>query len=316
MNLSICIPTYNRAKYIKKNIELLIEFIKKNNLEKNIEIIISNNASSDETEKILYFFQKENFDIDLKIYNHKESLYIIENIIFVAKQSKNNYFMWLGDDDYIEEKYLLEILNIIEQNKFYREIFCILPSFRFIDTNGNLLPGGRGIIDRREVYEKSFKSCMKNSIKGHQMSGLVFSKKILEEYQKKQVNNMYPFIFFVAYTAIHGKVYYVPEYPVKVTQGEKKYWNYGKDGLISEIFDNYKKFKQISYFQRSILEIYILYTQSWRYFQYKKKVISCIFNILKCKNMTFISKILFIPTIFITLIVLIIKKFILRGKNE
>lgn len=314
MSLSICIPTYNRAKYIKKNIELLIKYIKKNNLEKNIEIIISNNASNDETEKILNACQKENFDINLKIYNQKESLYIIENIIFVAEQSKNNYFMWLGDDDYIEEKYLLEVLNIIKQNKFSEEIFCILPSFKQI--KGELEIGGRGLFDKKKIYNKNFKSCVENSYKGHQMSGLVFSKKILKTYRENKVNNMYPFIFFVAYSSLNGKIYYIPEYPVRVTVGEKKYWSYGKDGLISEVFDNYKRLKQISYFQRSILEIYILYKQSWRYFQYKDKIISCIFHIIKCKNMTYISKILFIPTIFITITILITKKFILRGKNE
>lgn len=309
MSLSICIPTYNRANYVKKNIELLIEFIKRNNLKNNVEIIISNNASTDKTENILNICKTENEDIDLKIYNQKESLGMLGNIIFVGEQSKNEYFMYIGDDDYIEEKYLLEVIGIIEENKFSNEIFSILPSNVGIDGNGNSVPGGRGASDKREIYEKGFKSCVANSYKGHQLSGLVFSKKVLEEYKKRKVNNLYPFIFFVAYTSLNGKTYYIPEYPVKVTEGEKKYWNYGKDGLLSDIFDNYKKLKQISYIQRSILEMNMLLRQRWRYIQYRTKIISCVFNILKMKNMTVLSKILFIPLVSIILMIILIKKF-------
>ena len=52
--ISLCIPTYNRAKYLKKSIESVI----KQKAFKNgkIEIIISDNASNDNTENMCLNF--------------------------------------------------------------------------------------------------------------------------------------------------------------------------------------------------------------------------------------------------------------------
>ncbi|NTU69602.1 glycosyltransferase family 2 protein [bacterium] len=49
--LSICIPTYNRSKIIKEKLNLLIseEVFQNNN---DIEIVISDNCSIDDTEKV------------------------------------------------------------------------------------------------------------------------------------------------------------------------------------------------------------------------------------------------------------------------
>lgn len=308
--LSICIPTYNRDVYLLKNLELLKSYIEKNKLIEIIEIVISNNASTDQTFEVLTLFEKINPKLKLKIYNQKSNIGMIKNFEFVACKALNNIFMWLGDDDYISEDYLLKVLDIIERNKNTKEIFSILPSFKPINGNGEVLSGGRGVNDSEQIFEKGFKTCIKNSYKGHQMSGLVFSKNILEIYKERKVNNMYPFIFFVAYSNLNGKTYYIPQYPVKVTVGEKKYWNYGNDGLVSEVFDNYMKLDELSYLEKSFLELYFLKIQSWRYLQYQRKVFYAILNIIKNKNTTFVVKFIFIVLVFYIFIKILIKKMV------
>ena len=55
--VSICIPTYNRAEYLKKTLETIV--VQEPFLNKKVEVVISDNASTDATEEICSaFFQK------------------------------------------------------------------------------------------------------------------------------------------------------------------------------------------------------------------------------------------------------------------
>ena len=55
--VSICIPTYNRAEYLKKTLETIV--VQEPFLDKKVEVVISDNASTDATEEICSaFFQK------------------------------------------------------------------------------------------------------------------------------------------------------------------------------------------------------------------------------------------------------------------
>ena len=59
--ISICIPTFNRSQYLKKSIDSIV--IQKEFLNGSVEIVISDNASTDETEEIVkpYVEQYGNF---------------------------------------------------------------------------------------------------------------------------------------------------------------------------------------------------------------------------------------------------------------
>lgn len=304
--LSILIPTYNRDIYVEKNIKMLSSYIIKNKLENDIEIIVSNNNSLDLTKKIL---ERLNEDIKfLKIYNQKENIGLEKNAIFTLEKSDSLYSMFLGDDDYIEENFLLHALEILEENK---EVGLIIPNFYPISINGEKIGKSRDFKLKNQFYKKGFKSCLKNSWRGHQMSGIIFkTEKVYEEYEKCNVSNIYPFIYIVSYSLLNYKSYHMIDYPVKVTQigQDKKDWNYGKDGLISEIFDNYKKLKNINIFQRFILEINILIKQNWRYLVYKKKFPIAVVEILKHKNTSILSKIIFPFVLIWVLFIKAIKK--------
>lgn len=205
--------------------------------------------------------------------------------------------MYLGDDDYIGEEYLLGIVNKISKDK---SISCIIPSFKPVDLQGAPLPGGRDLNKYPKIYNNGFHNCLENSWRGHQLSGLVFKREnLLEEYCKNDVNNIYPFIYFVAHSCLIGKTWHFTEYPVKVTQPgqDNKDWNYGKDGLIGDIFDNYIKLEKLTYIQKVLLELKFLNLHSWRYMHYykqdKKLFFDVVINIIRHKNTLFVTKIIF-----------------------
>ena len=56
--LTVTIPTWNRAKLLEELLLELIEQIISDRLESKIEILISNNGSEDETEKLVHSLLK------------------------------------------------------------------------------------------------------------------------------------------------------------------------------------------------------------------------------------------------------------------
>ncbi|SKA08782.1 glycosyltransferase family 2 protein [Selenihalanaerobacter shriftii] len=280
MLLSILIPTYNRDKSLKKNLYMIKEYINKNNLIDDIKIIISNNCSTDDTRQVIDQFCKQT-DIITNKYNQNDNLGLEGNALFVLEKADTEYVMYLSDDDYLDESYLV---NIVDKLKVTKEIYCVLPSIQPIRPNGEYMKPGRDMGKDKKIYNKGFENCLENSWRGHQLTGVTFKKKgTYASYRKNNVNNIYPFIYFVAYNCLRGKTWHFTEYPVKVTVAvqEEKDWGYEEDGLISEIFDSYKKLDNITSFQRSKLELKMLDTQTFRYQMYLSKGVSHYLKALK-----------------------------------
>lgn len=110
--LSICIPTYNRGYLLKENLALLCPITEAY----GINILISDNASPDDTEIIIkdlcskysniyYVKQKENIGPD-------------KNFEYVLKMSSSKYSWLLGDSCYITEKSLCLALSELKDSEW------------------------------------------------------------------------------------------------------------------------------------------------------------------------------------------------------
>ena len=108
--LSICIPTYNRSIYLVKVIEKFVKFIQN----KNIEIVISDNNSSDDTEEILVpFTEKYSF---IKYYKNSSNLGLDLNYLNAIEKSNSNYCWLFSDDDIPLESSINNILKNIKSD--------------------------------------------------------------------------------------------------------------------------------------------------------------------------------------------------------
>jgi len=295
MLISILLPTYNRAPFLIKNLEMLAGYIRKGNLQDKVEIVVSNNQSIDKTEEKVKLFQNKNTDIQLRYFTQTENIGLEKNALFVLKEAKGEYVMYLGDDDYIELDYMLESIKYIND----KTIHCIIPANKPIDIKGNEITGGRDVNLQTKKYESGFNNCIANAWRGHQLSGLVLKReKLYESYLKYNVNNIYLFIFFVSLSSLNGDTVHLTEYPVKITvvPQTSKDWNYGKDGLLNEIFDNYKKLP-LSNLKKTKLQLHHYRKQSWRLWSYRKQsnkiFLMAFMNIWLSKNSTFVFKLVF-----------------------
>jgi glycosyltransferase involved in cell wall biosynthesis len=97
--VTIGIPAYNRALLLKRSIESAL-----NQDYTNIEVIVSDNASTDDTENICRHFCIN--DERFKYIRHETNRGAKANFIEVLDNASGQYFMWLGDDDWIDPDYI------------------------------------------------------------------------------------------------------------------------------------------------------------------------------------------------------------------
>ncbi len=123
--LSICIPTYNRAEYLKQSLESLVV----QNKFSEIEVVISDNCSTDNTEEICLEFQK-NFP-NIKYFRNEEN--IRDKNFPLSLSRANGTFRKLCNDTIIYMEGTLEyILDIVSVNQ--KEV----PLLFFLNGSGKL----------------------------------------------------------------------------------------------------------------------------------------------------------------------------------
>ncbi|MBB5608600.1 MULTISPECIES: glycosyltransferase family 2 protein [unclassified Janthinobacterium] len=114
MKLSICIPTYNRSAYLKRFLEKLYAEIDKFSLQKQVEVIVSDNSSADDTPEIVQSFVKKGL-----IYSRNENnIGPDANFLKLFEMSTGEYIWLPGDDDLFADDFLPYLLQTAEKEKF------------------------------------------------------------------------------------------------------------------------------------------------------------------------------------------------------
>lgn len=123
--VSICIPTYNGADYLAEALESV-----KNQTYKNIEVIISDDDSKDETLRICESFKAEvNFPV--QIISHKPSG-IGANWDNCVKDANGNYVKLLFQDDLLAEDCIEKMMAVLIKEK----LDIVVCKRQIIDSDG------------------------------------------------------------------------------------------------------------------------------------------------------------------------------------
>ncbi len=108
-DFSVIIPTFNRSNFLKV---ALFSVLRQKGI--SFEIIVSDNASTDDTEEVV----KEFKDQRIKYFKNKENLGFSGNIKNCFSRSSGKYIFTLGDDDLIlNQNTLLEVLKVMRKVK-------------------------------------------------------------------------------------------------------------------------------------------------------------------------------------------------------
>ena len=90
--IDILLATYNGEKYLKEQIESIL-----NQTYKNIHLIISDDNSQDKTREILKEYK--NVDDRVTVYFQEKNLGYVRNFEFLLKQVESDYYMLSDQDD-------------------------------------------------------------------------------------------------------------------------------------------------------------------------------------------------------------------------
>ncbi len=113
--LSLCFPTYNRGWCMKEQIERL-KSCPKETLDK-MEIIISDNCSTDDTQQIVENAIKSGFQC--RYIRNESNLGMDENFVSCFRKAQGRYVWLLGDDDTIIIDSLEQIVKLLDVPKEY-----------------------------------------------------------------------------------------------------------------------------------------------------------------------------------------------------
>lgn len=112
--LTICIPTYNRIQHLCASLDILISQV--NEKQSEVNILISDNASTDNTETIV----KERYLINSECifyFKMPHNCGPENNFEFCVSQSNSEYVYLLGDDDLVSPFFVDTILSLLEKYK-------------------------------------------------------------------------------------------------------------------------------------------------------------------------------------------------------
>lgn len=113
--LSICIPTWNRAKYLEISLKRIRSQI--SSIEDGLlEIFVSDNCSSDATEDVVKRLIIDGMPIN---YNRNlENLGMDRNFLQCIQHAAGKYIMLVGDDDVFKDGAIAYLLHVLSQGDF------------------------------------------------------------------------------------------------------------------------------------------------------------------------------------------------------
>lgn len=108
--ISVGIPTYNRPNLLKKALQKVQQ-----QTYQNLEILVSDNKSPCSEETIRIVKEAISHDSRIKLFHQADNIGSLGNFKFLADKATGNYFIWIADDDEIENTYLEKLYLALQE---------------------------------------------------------------------------------------------------------------------------------------------------------------------------------------------------------
>ena len=125
--VSVCIPTYNREEYLKHALDSAL-----NQTYSNIEIIISDNASGDNTVSLVKSFK----DKRIRLIVQKKNIGMVPNWNACIKHAKGEFVKFIASDDLIDHNAVAQLIKPIQKDPSISLVTC---KRRLIDESGKTI---------------------------------------------------------------------------------------------------------------------------------------------------------------------------------
>ena len=126
--VTVIVPVYNSEKYIKKCIESIL-----NQTFKKFELLIINDGSKDNSQKIIEEYQKK--DPERIVIVNQENKGVSRTRNEAIKMANGKYLMFIDNDDYIDKDYRETFVNAIKEN----DLDVVLGGYRRPNEEGKVI---------------------------------------------------------------------------------------------------------------------------------------------------------------------------------
>jgi glycosyltransferase involved in cell wall biosynthesis len=127
--VSIGLPVFNGANYVADSIQSILS-----QTFTDLELVISDNASTDDTRAICERFAAN--DPRVRYHRSNANMGAAWNHNQVFRLSRGRYFRWSSHDDVYAPEYVARCVEILEANP---DVVLAYPRVRLLDENGKLL---------------------------------------------------------------------------------------------------------------------------------------------------------------------------------
>lgn len=198
--VSLGIPVYNEEQHLEETLHSVV-----NQKYQNLEIILSDNASTDSTPSICKKFASA--DCRIKYSQSQLRIDQSENFNQVMKLAQGEYFAWVGGHDILEPDYVEICLKQMMQDSSIALCYSDMP---FIDNQGNPLSIPPTRLDMRNINEPTLRFIAVTLLmnRGEPIHALIRSQLLKQISLTK--HSLFPDMIFLSELALKGKLAYIP----------------------------------------------------------------------------------------------------------
>lgn len=138
--LSICIPTFNRCREIIGTLDSVVTQLN-DDLYNKVEIVISDNASTDETQKYISEYILAHKAVKIKYHRNNKNIGFDKNVLTVIELSEGEYCWFMGSDDQLAKDSLSTILSELRSHYtiyLFNRYNCFGPEMKIIEKESFL----------------------------------------------------------------------------------------------------------------------------------------------------------------------------------
>ncbi len=167
--VSVGLPIYNAEAFLDEAIESLL-----NQTVQDLELIISDNASTDRTEELCNRWAQR--DARVRYFRNERNVGANPNFNRVVELARGKYFKWAAHDDKYHPEYIESCLHVLDKNP---DIVLAFTRSVNIDTEGNTLEELESGLDvGREEVHRRFRELIRLDYPMHLIFGLMRTQTI------------------------------------------------------------------------------------------------------------------------------------------
>ena len=180
--VSILIPNYNYGKYIRHCIDSVLQ-----QTYSNIEIIIQDNASTDDSYDIILEYQSRflrgEIPVEIRAERNKRNVGSDRNADMCAGKAEGKYLLFLSSDDALKSTFVERCVEIMEKNQ---NVSMVMVHRDEIDDDGNLY-------ETPPFYNKSFIVDGESQAAVFMMAGIAVPTQVMVRAESRRTTFHYRF---------------------------------------------------------------------------------------------------------------------------